>query len=157
MCHAGGLPLLHHSGHPFPWSSTVKKIRGKLAYSVAVTSGTRWRRLIGCLIFMGHFLQKSPVISGSFAENDLQRRHPMGLRHPVAWSEIKACQQSCLSRKAAPQFQNSCMWQGTSWWWLNILSISETTTPRLFVSPNQSRTAQYCVLIKPPLFLFAIS
>ena len=27
---------------------------------------------IGCLIFIGHFPQKNPVICGSFAENDLQ-------------------------------------------------------------------------------------
>jgi len=47
-------------------------------------SSTGWRRPIGCLIFRSQCPQKSPIISGSFAERDTNLRHPMGLRHPVS-------------------------------------------------------------------------
>jgi len=42
----------------------------------------RWRRVIGCLILICHFLQKSPIISGSFAKNDLQLKASYGSSPP---------------------------------------------------------------------------
>jgi len=47
---------------------------------------TQWRWPIGCLIFIGQLLQKSPIISGSVAENDLQLKACYGSSAPCSRS-----------------------------------------------------------------------
>jgi len=51
----------------------VRKRSASLPRTIRVTA-KGWRRLIGSLIFIGHFPQKWPIFSGSFVENDLQLR-----------------------------------------------------------------------------------
>jgi len=46
------------------------------------------KKCIACLIFIGHFPQKSPIISCSFVKNDLQLEASYGLRHPCMPSVI---------------------------------------------------------------------
>jgi len=54
-------------------------------FACIIMHDTEWRRPTGCLVVLGHFPQKSPVISGSLAKNDLQ---------------LKAAYESLLPRRA---------------------------------------------------------
>ena len=75
---------------------------GNAVEAVWVVYSTGWQRPRGCLIFIGHFPQKSPIVSGSFARNALQLEASYGSSPPCSMRAynrvyVSVCVCVCIS------------------------------------------------------------
>ena len=68
---------------------------------------TGWRSYVRCLIFIRHFLQKSPIISGSFAKRDVQFKASCAFSPPCALHRWCPCW--CLVMYSWKKFMQNAM------------------------------------------------
>jgi len=72
------------------WHGLKKQNKIIKGVGLVAVEGTGWRRPTGCLISIGQFPQKIPVISGSFAKNHLQLKTSYGFSPPCSRERVGA-------------------------------------------------------------------
>ena len=88
--------LLQHTTTYSSRCNTLQHTATHQLLQVRDTAATGWRRVTGCLIFIGYFSQKSPIIGGSFAKNDWQLKACYESSPPCTHLRL-LCRCSCLN------------------------------------------------------------
>jgi len=100
------------------------------AYKYIQINATGWRKPIGCLIFRGDFPQKSSLIRGSFAENDLQLTASYGSSPPCRTCTPIECVCACVRVR-------DCFWL--------LLAMTDSTENAIPPNPSnwETQTPRY--------------